>query len=616
MNRIKCIALIAIALAAMAASAQKTITSRVCWLDGDITTSSAVSPSVDISTLSPGLHSYSMRVQDSNGLWSSHSTRYFIIPPPHIHEASAIVKREYWIDGKIEAKTTLSASPTAIDIGTLSTGLHSFTVRVQDNDGLWSSLSTRYFIIPPSHIHEASAIVKREYWIDGKIAAKATLSASPTAIDIGTLQSGLHSITVRVQDNDGLWSSLSTRYFIIPPSHIHEASAIENCEYWLDGKIEAKATLGPSPAAIDIGTLSTGLHSLTMRVKDNDGLWSSHATKYFIIPPIPDEDVILERCCYWFDDNNAEAVVVPIEQNKNIVEIDISHLSVGQHTLNWVVGDSKGAWSNILSQSFRYLPAVDIESFTVNDVTFNMVKVESGELNGTTITEFYIGQCEVTEELWQSVMGSNPSANPGTSSNQVPVESISWNDCQQFVKNLQRLTAVQWRLPSEAEWEFAARGGKRTNGFSYSGSNTIDDVAWFSGNTSNKQPVATKEPNELDIYDMSGNVYEFVQESNVLRGGGWNSDDEQCAVTYRLTTGVDQQYIGNDTGLRLAATNLKKLIGDVNGDGRVNVSDVSALINMILGLEPMNKTTADVNNDGRVNVSDVAALINIILGIT
>ena len=126
-----------------------------------------------------------------------------------------------------------------------------------------------------------------------------------------------------------------------------------------------------------------------------------------------------------------------------------------------------------------------------------------------TLSSYYIGETEVTAELWQAVMGINPSNFSGSLR---PVECVSWNECQEFVTRLSSLTGENFRLPTEAEWEFAARGGKKSQGYKYSGSNTIGDVAWYSDNSNSEtHNVAQKLPNELGLYDMSGNVWEWCR---------------------------------------------------------------------------------------------------------
>lgn len=227
----------------------------------------------------------------------------------------------------------------------------------------------------------------------------------------------------------------------------------------------------------------------------------------------------------------------------------------------------------------------DCKTFTVKGVTFKMIPVEAGTFrmgstsylsdeypvhNVTLSSDYYIGETEVTQELWTAVMGTNPSN--FTYDSQLPVERVSWNDCQTFITKLNSLTGATFRLPTEAEWEFAARGGNKSQGYKYSGSNRIDKVAWYytSNSSSKTHVVKTKSPNELGIYDMSGNVWEWCQDRygsyssaavtdptgdsygsyRVIRGGGWNDLAAGCRCADRSysTPTLTSSYLG----LRLA----------------------------------------------------------------
>ena len=221
--------------------------------------------------------------------------------------------------------------------------------------------------------------------------------------------------------------------------------------------------------------------------------------------------------------------------------------------------------------------------YTVNGVSFKMIAVKGGTfqmgsddgyewekpVHQVTLSDYYIGETEVTQELWNAVMGSNPSYFYGNM--QRPVETVSWNDCQTFISRLNELTGETFRLPTEAQWEYAARGGYKSKGYTYSGSNAIDDVAWHWYNSDRTtHPVKTKAPNELGIYDMSGNVWEWCSDwygdyssaaqtdptgpatgyYRVGRGGSWDNDATYCRVAFRGNSTPTNRF--SHLGLRLA----------------------------------------------------------------
>lgn len=224
-------------------------------------------------------------------------------------------------------------------------------------------------------------------------------------------------------------------------------------------------------------------------------------------------------------------------------------------------------------------------TFEANGVSFTMIPVEGGTFtmgatsemedpiddemptHQVTLSSYYIGETEVTQALWKAVMGSNPSYDEG---DDLPVECVSWNDCQTFINLLNSLTGKDFRLPTEAEWEFAARGGNQSRHTQYSGSSRIDDVAWYKDNSGyGTHPVKTKQPNELGIYDMSGNVFEWCQDwhgdyssyaksnptgassgaQRLIRGGNWYCPPRYCRSSCR--GGNTPEASGCNLGLRL-----------------------------------------------------------------
>ena len=185
----------------------------------------------------------------------------------------------------------------------------------------------------------------------------------------------------------------------------------------------------------------------------------------------------------------------------------------------------------------------------------------------TLTNDYYIGKYEVTQALWKAVMGNNPSKFNGDN---LPVERVSWDDCQEFINKLNGITGKTFRLPTEAEWEYAARGGKKSRGYRYSGSNNISDVAWYDGNSGNRtHAVGSKQANELGVYDMIGNVFEWCQDwygsyssfsqtnptgaisgsHRVERGGSWENTARNCRSSFRYDVTPDGR--GSYLGLRL-----------------------------------------------------------------
>ena len=265
---------------------------------------------------------------------------------------------------------------------------------------------------------------------------------------------------------------------------------------------------------------------------------------------------------------------------------------------NDVIQDNVSTSSTSSSQSetttatgFSSTPSLSSSSNTIsipvkNGITIDMVKVEAGTfmmgatsemqnpydgekpVHQVTLTnDYYMGKYEVTQALWQAVTGKNPSKFKGDN---LPVEQVSWKDCQKFISKLNSMTGRKFRLPTEAEWEYAARGGKKSRVYQYSGSSNISDVAWYDGNSGSKtHPVGKKQANELGIYDMSGNVWEWCQDwygsyvsssqtnplgansgsYHVYRGGGWSYDAKFCRSSYRSS--FTPGYRGSILGLRL-----------------------------------------------------------------
>ena len=243
----------------------------------------------------------------------------------------------------------------------------------------------------------------------------------------------------------------------------------------------------------------------------------------------------------------------------------------------------------VAQQPMEQTPVTKVNNISIpvkDGISIDMVRVEAGTFtmgataeminphkdekptHRVTLTnDYYIGKYEVTQALWKAVMGNNPSNFKGDN---LPVENVSWDDCQEFISKLNRITGKTFRLPTEAEWEYAARGGNKSRGYQYSGSSNLSDVAWYEDNSGEKtHAVGTKQANELGIYDMSGNVLEWCQDRydlynsssqvnptgansgsrRVFRGGNGACNARDCRSSFRNGYAPDGR--GSALGLRL-----------------------------------------------------------------
>lgn len=330
-------------------------------------------------------------------------------------------------------------------------------------------------------------------------------------------------------------------------------------------------------------------------VSRNKGAFASYSVwNYYVLPVLPGEtyrvrSIAGQHAALWIAAStapdaatNTRPTMISCCTNRGVAAYIADEVTIPDGAKYLIINSRNG--KEMMVERKVPDPCLGVK---VNDtLSINLMCVEGGTfmmgsdaldaeedeqpVHEVTLSDYYIGQTEVTQHLWKAVMGdeNNPSATKG---NNLPVTNITWDEAQQFVERLSELTGMRFRLPTEAEWEYAARGGQKSKGYTYAGSNDIDQVGWYNGNSSNKtHAVGQKQPNELGIYDMTGNVWEYCYdwhmpysaqaqtnptgaatgEKHVLRGGCYHYDSKNCTNTNRHSYYTPDKG-GASTGLRI-----------------------------------------------------------------
>ena len=281
---------------------------------------------------------------------------------------TAATKCEYWIDRQMDSRITTVATAgewtAQIDLSSLPTGVHSIAFRAGMDDGRWSSIHTKFFVVPQTHSTEENVLANYEYWIDRKYDERksGTFGAGgivDTDLDLTSLSPGLHNLSFRVLDTNGHSSSTLTKYFLVPQATSTEENVLANYEYWIDRKYDERksGTFGAGGIVdtdLDLTSLPPGLHNLSFRVLDTNGHSSSTLTKYFMVPQASSTtENSLVNYRYWIDKDIENAVEETIAASGIVnLDIDLTTLAPGLHSISCQVKDEQGHYSPALLSYF------------------------------------------------------------------------------------------------------------------------------------------------------------------------------------------------------------------------------------------------------------------------
>ncbi|MBQ0057796.1 MAG: SUMF1/EgtB/PvdO family nonheme iron enzyme [Bacteroidales bacterium] len=499
------------------------------------------------------------------------------------------------LDGK---PTGFTAPCTLTEV---SSGIHDITVqkekyaperiRVEVRDG--ETVSASAMLTARFAQVEINTLQDAQIFIDGALRS--------TTRCVENLMDGYHDVEVRLAHHRSSSRQIQViagepQTLTLNPTPIYGSLDVVSTPYNAEVSIDGRP-VGRTPLSID--QLLEGDHTVVFTL-------GGYAPETKIINVSEGQSASLSATL-----QNGRNVTVSAEQANDQIYIDDnlvgSHsfsgsLTFGSHTAYALRGGEKSSVQTFNVQQGGADPAVALafgpqtQTFTVNGVSFKMVAVKGGTfqmgatpeqqdadddekpVHSVTLSDYCIGETEVTQALWKAVMGETVEQiakrngwNTFGVGDNYPMYDVSWDDCQTFIKKLNQLTGKNFRLPTEAEWEYAARGGKESKDYQYSGSNDINAVAWYTSNSNRKtHAVKTKQPNELGLYDMSGNVWEWCQDwkdsyssgsqtnpkgpasgsYRVFRGGSWFNHAGLCRVANRGRSAP--VFRDGDLGLRLS----------------------------------------------------------------
>ena len=330
---------------------------------------------VSVNALSGGLHTYNIRFRDDSLRYSSVTTQFFIKLPASVFPNKQIVQYEYWFDKnyaqKVSQPVTAQSSfqlNTNLNLVSLSTGLHNINIRFKDDAGLWSAAISQFIVKLPSSVSANKKIVEYEYWFDKNYIQKVSQAITAqssfeliTNLNTGLLTSGLHNINIRFKDNAGLWSSAISQFIVKLPTSVSSNKQIVGYEYWFDNGYSQKVFAPVTPQGtlqlvtnIGTGSLGNGLHTISIRFKDDAGLWSATVSQFVIkLSQSVSANKQIVEYEYWFDNSYAQKITETVAP-QSLLQLDTglntASLNRGLHSFKIRFKDNSGLWSSTLSQ--------------------------------------------------------------------------------------------------------------------------------------------------------------------------------------------------------------------------------------------------------------------------
>ena len=280
-----------------------------------------------------------------------------------------VTKYEYWLDQRFDSRQTITdltegSWNAQLDLSSLSPGLHRLAIRAGTDDGQWSAVIMKHFLIPQAESVQENTLDKYEYWIDKDFAGRVSGAFDEQGvvdmdIDFSSLAPGLHSIAFRALDKNGHASAVVLKHFLIPQAESVQENTLDKYEYWIDKDFEGRVSgafdeRGIVDMDIDFSSLAPGLHSIAFRALDKNGHASAVVLKHFIIPQAESmQENAIETYEYWIDKNEAERVSVPFAEGGVIdIDVDLSTLAPGLHSITYQAKDKMGHYSPALTKYF------------------------------------------------------------------------------------------------------------------------------------------------------------------------------------------------------------------------------------------------------------------------